>query len=49
MTPISAKRFNAAVSDKIPTAPITSELGPPAGKTHDQSEENGPSNIPANR
>ena len=48
MTPISAKRFNASISDKIPTPP-KAEVGPPSGKTHDQNGERGPINIPANR
>ena len=49
ITPISAKRFNAEISDKIPTAPKTSELGPPLGKIQDHNVENGPINIPAKR
>ena len=49
ITPISAKRFNAEISDNIPTPPRTSVGGPPSGKTHDQKGDRGPINIPAKR
>ena len=48
MTPISAKRFNAEISDKIPIPPTEAE--PPfAGKKDVHNGERGPINIPANR
>ena len=49
ITPISAKRFNAEISDKIPTPSITSEGVPLSGKIHDHKGDNGPINIPAKR
>jgi len=45
---MSAKRFNADMSDKIPI-PAT-VLGPPfPGRKDDHNGESGPINIPANR
>ena len=49
ITPISAKRFRAEISDKIPTPPSTSVGGPPSGNTQDQNGDKGPINIPAKR
>jgi len=48
ITPMSAKRFNADMSDKIPMP--TDALGPPfAGRKDVHSGERGPIIIPAKR
>ena len=49
ITPISAKRFSAEISDKIPTAFKESVADPPSGKIQVQRGDNGPISIPAKR
>ena len=49
ITPMSAKRFNADMSDKIPIPSILPEGGPPSGSNHAHNGDKGPINIPTNR
>ena len=49
ITPISAKRLNAVMSDKIPIPPIASEGGPPSGRSQAHNGDKGPINIPTNK
>ena len=48
ITPISAKRFNAEISDKIPM-PVIVPVPPFSGKNDAHNGERGPINIPANK
>ena len=48
MTPISAKTFSAAISERIPTPPLVSTF-PLSGRNEVQRGDNGPISIPANR
>jgi len=48
ITPISAKRFNADMSDRIPIPAAAPEL-PFWGRSDVHNGERGPINIPANR
>ena len=49
ITPISANRFNAEISDKTPTPSIVPDGGPPSGSNQAHRGDSGPINIPANR
>jgi len=48
ITPISAKRFNAEMSDKIPV-PVTATVPPFSPKKDVHKGERGPIIIPANK